>query len=254
MRALIVDDERLARRGVVLRLRKFRDIEIVGECANGLSAVEKILELSPDLVFLDIQMPGMDGFEVLRALPRDKLPGVIFLTAYEQHALRAFEVHALDYLLKPVDDERFAAAVNHARRSGDSVSRLRMTERILHMLESGSLKYLSRFIVRTGSRIQIVHAEDTDWIAAAGDYTELHVRGRSHLLRETMNVLEQRLDPAQFLRIHRSRIVRTDCILELCPIDNREYLIRLTDGSQHRSSRTYADKLDKWLTTGKTHQ
>ena len=117
MRALIVDDERLARRGVLLRLRKFKDIEIVGECSDGLSAVEKILELSPDVVFLDIQMPGMDGFEVLRALPKENLPGVIFLTAYEQHALRAFEVHALDYLLKPVDDERFAAAVNRARQA-----------------------------------------------------------------------------------------------------------------------------------------
>jgi two-component system, LytTR family, response regulator len=251
VRALIVDDERLARRGVVLRLRKFRDIEVVGECANGLSAVEKILELSPDLVFLDIQMPGMDGFEVLRALPRENLPAVIFLTAYEQHALRAFEVHALDYLLKPVDDERFAAAVDHARSLGDS--RLRVTERILQMLGRDSEKYLARFIVRAGSRIHIVPADDIDWIAAAGDYTELHVRGRSHLLRETMNVLERSLDPAIFLRIHRSRIVRAVCIVELTPIDNREFLIKLTDGSQHRSSRTYADRLDAWLAAGKSH-
>lgn len=252
MRALIVDDERLARRGVALRLRKSKDVEIVGECADGLSAVEKILELSPDVVFLDIQMPGMDGFEVLRALPKEKLPNVIFLTAYEQHALRAFEVHAVDYLLKPVDDERFAAAVDRARKIGDSASKLRMTERILQMLGRDSEKYASRFIVRTGSRIQIVHAEDTDWIGAAGDYTELHVRGRAHLLRETMNALEQKLDPAKFLRIHRSRIVRTGCIVELCAIENREYLIKLTDGSQHRSSRTYVDRLDKWLATGKT--
>jgi two-component system LytT family response regulator len=251
VRALIVDDERLARRGVVLRLRKFEDIEIVGECADGLSAVEKILELSPDIVFLDIQMPGMDGFEVLRALPKENLPSVIFLTAYERHALRAFEVHALDYLLKPVDDERFEAAVVRARKLGDSASKLRMSERILHMLGRDREKYNSRFVVRTGSRIQIVHAEETDWIAAAGDYTELHVRSRSYLLRETMNSLEQKLDPETFLRIHRSRIVRTGCIVELSGIGNREYLIKLTDGSQHRSSRTYADKLDKWLTTGK---
>jgi two-component system, LytTR family, response regulator len=251
VRALIVDDERLARRGVVLRLRKFKDIEIVGECADGLSAVKKILELSPDIVFLDIQMPGMDGFEVLRALPKEKLPGVIFLTAYERHALRAFEVHALDYLLKPVDDERFAAAVERARKLGDSTSRLRMTDRILQFLGRDSEKYASRFVVRSGSRIQIVHAEDIEWIGAAGDYAELHVRGRSHLLRETMTSLEQKLDPAQFLRIHRSRIVRSDCIVELQGIDNREYLVKLTDGSQHRSSRTYADKLEKWLASGK---
>jgi len=251
MRALIVDDERLARRGVVLRLRKFKDIEVVGECADGLSAVKKILDLSPDIVFLDIQMPGMDGFEVLRALPKEKLPSVIFLTAYEKHALRAFEVHALDYLLKPVDDDRFAAAVDRARKLGDSASKLRITERILQMLGRDSEKYTSRFLVRTGSRIQIVHAEDIDWIAAAGDYAELHVRGRSHLLRDTMNSLEQKLDPAKFIRIHRSRIVRSDCIVELHAIDNREYLIKLTDASQHRSSRTHADKLDKWLSTGK---
>jgi two-component system, LytTR family, response regulator len=253
VRALIVDDERLARRGVALRLRKYKDVEIVGECANGLSAVEKIVDLSPDVVFLDIQMPGMDGFEVLRALPKESLPNVIFLTAYEQHALRAFEVHALDYLLKPVDDERFAAAVDRARNLRDSASGRRMTERILKMLGRDSGKYASRFVVRSGSRMKIIHADDTDWIGAAGDYSELHVRGSSHLLRETMNSLEQKLDPEMFVRIHRSRIVRTACIVELSALDNREYLIRLNDGSQHRSSRTYADKLNHWLASGKAH-
>jgi two-component system, LytTR family, response regulator len=243
VRVLIVDDERLARRGVALRLRKYKDIEIVGECADGLSAVEKILDLAPDLVFLDIQMPGMDGFEVLRALPRSSVPHVIFLTAYEQHALRAFEVHALDYLLKPVDDERFASALDRARQLGDSSARTR----ILQMLARDSAKYASRFVVRTGSRLHIVPVEDTDWIGAAGDYSELHVRGRSHLLRETMQSLEQKLDPEMFLRVHRSRIVRAACIVELTAIDNREYVIRLADGSQHRSSRTYADKLQAWL-------
>jgi two-component system, LytTR family, response regulator len=251
VRALIVDDERLARRGVLLRLRKFRDIEIVGECADGLSAVGKILELSPDVVFLDIQMPGMDGFEVLRALPKENLPGVIFLTAYEQHALRAFEVHALDYLLKPVDDERFAAAVERARNLDDSTSRIRVTERILQMLGRDAEEHASRFVVRTGSRIQIVLVEDIEWIGAAGDYTELHVRGRAYLLRETMNSLVQKLDPGEFLRIHRSRIVRSRCIVELQAIDNREYLVKLSDGSQQRSSRTYADGIERWLSRGK---
>jgi two-component system, LytTR family, response regulator len=249
VRVLIVDDERLARRGVALRLRQCSDVEIVGECADGLSAVQKILDLAPDLVFLDIQMPGMDGFEVLRALPRASLPNVIFLTAYEQHALRAFEVHALDYLLKPVDDERFAAAVDRARSLGHAVARAR----ILRMLGRDSEKYASRFLVRRGSRISIVPAEDTDWIGAAGDYSELHVRGSAHLVRETMNALEQKLDPEKFLRVHRSRIVRVACIVELTAIDNREYLIRLTDGSQHRSSRTYADRLQQWLRRGKSH-
>lgn len=251
MRVLIVDDEPLARRGVSVRLRKCTDIEIVGECGNGLSAVEKILDLSPDVVFLDVQMPGMDGFEVLRSLPEGNLPSVIFLTAYEQHALRAFEVHALDYLLKPVDDRRFSAAVDRARKIADSTSKTQMAERILKMLGRDSEKYVSRFVVRTGPRIQIVLADDTEWIGAAGDYAELHVHGRSHLLRETMNCLEQRLDPAKFLRIHRSRIVRTACILELRSIDSREYLVKLSDGSEHRSSRSHARRLEEWLGSAK---
>jgi len=194
----------------------------------------------------------MDGFEVLRSLPEENLPSIIFLTAYEKHALRAFEVHALDYLLKPVDDRRFSAAVDRARKLADSTSKTRMAERILKMLGREPEKYVSRFVVRTGSRIQIVLADDTEWIGAAGDYTELHVHGRSHLLRETMNFLEQKLDPAKFLRIHRSRIVRTGCILELRGIDNREYLVKLSDGSEHRSSRSYARRLEEWLDSAKT--
>ena len=251
MRALIVDDEPLARRGVALRLKRLKDVEIVGECGDGASAVEKILELDPDVVFLDVQMPGMDGFEVLKALPQDDLPSVIFLTAYEQHALRAFEVHALDYLLKPVDDERFAMALERARRVQEAGSRAQMAERIMHLLDERAGKYFSRFPVRMGSRIQVVLTDDIDWIAAAGDYAELHCAGHSHLLRETMTALEQKLDPAQFLRIHRSRIVRARCVRELRPIDNREYLVKLSDGSEHRSSRTYADRLDKWLSSEK---
>jgi two-component system LytT family response regulator len=249
VRAVIVDDEPLARRGVRLRLQEFKDVEIVGECADGASAVEKILELSPDVVFLDVQMPGMDGFEVLRALPRENLPLVIFLTAYEQHALRAFEVHALDYLLKPVDDERFGAAVQRARQVGDSDARVQMAERILQMLQRDSVRYPSRFPVRIGSRIQVVLTADIEWVAAAGDYAELHSGGRCHLLRETMSSLEEKLDPKQFLRIHRSRILRVGCIRELRGIDNREYLVKLADGSEHRSSRTYADSLENWLSS-----
>jgi len=251
VRALIVDDEPLARRGVALRLKKFRDVQIVGECGDGSSAVEKILELAPDVVFLDVQMPGMDGFEVLRALPSQDLPSVIFLTAFEQHALRAFEVHALDYLLKPVDDERFGNAVQRARQVKDAGFRIRMAERLLRMLEENSGRYVSRFPVRVGSRIQIVLTDDIEWIAAAGDYAELHGGGRCQLVRESMNSLEQKLDPVQFLRIHRSRIVRMGCIRELRPMDNREYLVKLSDGSEHRSSRSYSDRLDTWLSSEK---
>src|ERR1700678_3799037 len=181
MRALIVDDEPLSRRGVSLRLHKFADVEIVDECGDGLSAAKKILELLPDVVFLDVQMPGMNGFEVLQCLPKENLPSVIFLTAYEQHALRAFEVHALDYLLKPVDDERFSAAVQRARQAGDAGSRIQMAERILQMLQRDSVRYPSRFPVRIVFRIQVVLTEDIEWIAAAGDYAELHGGGRCHL-------------------------------------------------------------------------
>ncbi|MGA3158223.1 MAG: LytTR family DNA-binding domain-containing protein [Steroidobacteraceae bacterium] len=251
MRTLIVDDEPLARRGVVLRLRKFKGIEIVGESGDGSSAVEKILALSPDVVFLDVQMPGMNGFDVLRTLPREHLPIVIFLTAYEQHALQAFEVHALDYLIKPVDDARFAAAIGRARKLLDSALKTTMAERVLQMLDRVAEKYATRFSVHTGSRIQIVLAEDVEWIGAAGDYVELHAGSRSHLLRETMASLEQRLDPAQFLRIHRSRIVRTDSIRELRSIENREFTVKLSDGSEHRSSRTYAAPLQHWLASGR---
>jgi two-component system, LytTR family, response regulator len=251
MRALIIDDEPLARRGVLLRLNKCPDVEILGECADGRSAVQKILQLSPDLIFLDVQMPGMDGFEVLRALPKQNLPAVIFLTAYERHALKAFEVHALDYLLKPVDDDRFAAALTRARNLLDSASKNKMAERLLEMLGQTPNKFISRFTVQTGSRVQVVLAEDTDWIGAAGDYAELHVRGRSHLVRETMNSLQRKLDPAKFLRIHRSRIVRTACILELRALGNREHLVKLSDGTEHRSSRTYAPQLESWLQSGK---
>jgi two-component system, LytTR family, response regulator len=249
VRALIVDDEPLARRGVVLRLKQFRDVDVVGECGDGSAAVEKILELNPDVVFLDVQMPGMDGFEVLRALPKENLPAVIFLTAYEQHALRAFEVHALDYLLKPVDDERFGDAVRRAREIGESGSKTRMAEKILAMLERKPAKYVSRFPVRIGARIHLVFADDIEWIAAAGDYAELHSGGRCHLIRETMNSLEEKLDPALFLRIHRSRIVRMRSIRELRSIDNREYMVKLQDGSEHRSGRSYADRLDGWLSS-----
>jgi two-component system LytT family response regulator len=251
MRVLIVDDEPLARRGVVHRLRRFKDVIIIGECGDGVSAVEKILERSPDVVFLDIQMPGMDGFEVLRALPRESMPAIIFLTAYEQHVLRAFDVHALHYLLKPVDDLRFAAAVGRARNLVDSSLRAEMAQRVMKLLDHTSDKYASRFTVQTGSRIQIVTAEEVEWIGAAGDYVELHVNGRCFLLRETMASLERRLDPVKFLRIHRSRIVQSKSILELQSIENREFKLKLTDGSEHRSSRTHADRLEGWLSSGR---
>jgi len=251
IRALIVDDEPLARRGILLRLRTFADVVVVGECANGPSAVRKILALAPDVVFLDVQMPGMNGFEVLRALPADVLPAVIFLTAYEQHALRAFDVHALDYLLKPIDDTRFALAVGRARQLLETSARTSAAERVLQMLERAEQAKAARFLVQTGSRMQVVLAEDVDWIAANGDYIVLHVGGRTRLVRETMTSVERRLDPREFIRIHRSRFVQARRIVEVRAIDNREYIVRLSDGSEHRSGRTYAGRLEQWLAAGK---
>ena len=247
MRAVIVDDEPLAREGVLLRLKKFRDIEVVAQCQDGSSAVEKIVELSPDLVFLDVQMPDMDGFEILRALPQQRLPEVIFVTAYEHHAVRAFDVRALDYLLKPIDDERFASAIERVRNALQSDRTVQRAQRLVELLGNESTSYATRFSVKVGTRTQVVRAQEINWIASAGDYVELHSTGRCYLLHETMNSVEQKLDPKDFLRIHRSRIVRLNLIQEAQSIDNREYKVKLADGSEHRSGRTYATRLEAWL-------
>ncbi len=234
MRVVIVDDEPLARRGVVLRLQRFDDVEIVGECGDGASAVEIISQQAPDVIFLDVQMPGMSGFDVLRELNHERLPLVIFLTAYEQHAVAAFDVEAIDYLMKPIRDDRFEEALARARSR-------------LHAEAATSSHYRSHISVRTGERIQIVAVKDIVWIAAAGDYVELHCAQVTRLLRRSLNVLERELDPREFIRIHRSRIVRSESIRELRPLENREYVVKLADGSEHRSSRTYADCLRAWL-------
>jgi two-component system LytT family response regulator len=247
MRALIVDDEPLARRGVRARLQRLADVEIVEECGDGLSAIEQILVLAPDVVFLDVQMPGLDGFEVLRSLPRAAMPAIVFLTAHEKHAVRAFDIHALDYVVKPLDDQRFAAAVERVRRLLDTNSRLRVAERVGTWLAQHSDRYPTRFNVRSGPRLQIVVSDEIDWVGGAGDYAELHVLGRAYLLRETMRSLGEKLNPEKFMRIHRSRIVRKACIQEFRSIENREYRIKLSDGSEHRSSRTYAEEIDAWL-------
>jgi two-component system LytT family response regulator len=233
MRVLIVDDEPMACAGVAARLTRLPDMEIIGQCGDGASALRAIRDLVPDLVVLDVHMPGLDGFEVLRALPRESWPAVIFLTAYDHYAIRAFDVHAIDYLLKPIDDDRFRLAVHRAHGAAPPT------------------RYVTRLTVRTGSHLAVVPVDEVDWITRAGDYAELHTRTRAHLVRETISALEQSLDPSAFLRIHRSRIVRSARIRELRPIDNHEYLVKLVDGSEHRSSRTYADRLERWLAAGR---
>lgn len=251
IRVLIVDDEPLARRGVRSRLRKHSDVEIVGECGTGRAAVTAIRERAPDLVFLDIQMPDISGFEVLRLLKRDEIPAVIFLTAFDQYALDAFRVHAIDYVLKPIDEVRFESALTHAQgkiRNHDVPDLERHIRELLKKMSGGeTARYETRFSVRTGQRITVVSVSDIDWIEACADYVTLHVGKRSHLLRQTMNKMESQLDPAHFLRIHRSTIVQTSRIRELIALDNREFLLRLSDGKELKTSRSYSDRIEKWL-------
>lgn len=247
MRVLIVDDEPLARRGIRARLKEHADIEVVGECEDGKSAIQAIVSASPDLVFLDVQMPGMNGFEVLRSVPDALMPHVIFVTAFEAHAIQAFELHALDYVLKPVTRERFAVALEHARKRLGQVQKLDVAARIIRLIQQEGNCYASRFPVKTGARIRIVEAHDVDWIAAAGDYAELHVNGHAYLIAETMASLERKLDPSRFARIHRSRFVNLARVAELRTMPNGEYLVLLQDGTQHRASRTYSQRLHAWL-------
>ncbi|GAP67450.1 sensory transduction protein lytT [Mizugakiibacter sediminis] len=250
MRVLVVDDEPLARLGVLTRLAAMPDIEIVGECGAGLEAVAAIRQHAPDLVFLDVQMPDVDGFGVLEALAGETLPLVVFLTAYDRFALRAFDIHAVDYLLKPIDDERFAEAVRRARaammlRDGDA-----WQQRLLDMLAERNgvaPRHAERFAIRTGSRVAFVAAAEIDWIEAMGDYAGLHVADKTHLLREPLHTLVNRLDPRCFLRVHRSAIVRLDRVAELRTLPNRDGELQLKDGTRLRVSRSYSDALRKAL-------
>ncbi len=245
MRVLVVDDEPLARRGITTRLSTHADMQVIGEVGDGEAALSAIVDNAPDLVFMDVQMPGMSGLETLALLSPRERPLAIFLTAYDQFALRAFDVHALDYLLKPIDDERFAEALDHARdmlalrRGRDQQPGL---QALLSAPTAGP-DHPSRFAVRTGNRVIFVAARDIDWIEAMGDYAGLHVDGKVHLLREPLHQLAHRLDPAQFVRIHRSTIVRVDRIAEMEALSNRDSLLRLHDGTPLRASRTYGDAL-----------
>ncbi len=250
IRAIIIDDEPLAREKVQLFAKGETDIEIVDICANGHEAIASYHQFKPDLLFLDIQMPEMTGFDVLSHLHSDPLPGVIFITAYDEYALRAFEFHALDYLLKPFDRERFQKAVMHARETlksntPDHVS----TEQIRALLDSMKKPAgtLDRLIVKTNGRIIFLRIEEIDWMEAAGNYIKLHVGNESHLVRETMNNLEQQLDPQKFIRVHRSTIINIEKIKELQPYFNGEYKIFLTNNTQVILSRGYRDNFTKVL-------
>ncbi len=249
IRVLIVDDEALARGILREMLQRDSDVSIVGECANGKQAVEAIQELTPDVLFLDIQMPEMGGFEVLDALDGPTMPHLVFVTAYDQYAVRAFEVHALDYILKPFDRERFEAAWQRAKAQVLRERNGGVEQRILSLLEDlkAGTKYLERLVIKSSGRIYFLETNDIDWIQAEGNYVSVHVGKKSHLLRETISSLESQLDPRKFLRIHRSAIVRIDRIKELQPWFHGEYHIILLDGTELTLSRNYRDRLQEAL-------
>jgi two-component system, LytTR family, response regulator len=247
IRTVIVDDEPLARRGIRAHLKEERDVEIIAECSNGREAVHVIEEQAPDLVFLDVQMPELDGFGVLEALNVEPLPSIIFVTAYDKYALRAFDVHALDYLLKPFDSERFSSAVERARAQIERRSISDLSHRLQSLIDDlrTNQKYAERLVIKTAGRIFFLGVEEIDWIEAADNYVRLHSRGDAHLLRETMNSLESRLDPSQFLRVQRSAIINVRRIKEFHPLFRGEYEIVLRDGTRLTSGRGYRDRLQE---------
>jgi two-component system, LytTR family, response regulator len=249
IRTLVVDDEPVARARVVALLGDEPDVEVVGECANGSQAVAAIADRSPDLVFLDVQMPEMDGFEVARRLGPDRMPAVVFVTAFDQYALQAFEVHALDYLLKPFSAQRFKSALSHAREQLAQRRATTMGRQLLEWLPEIQKRepILDRLVVKSSGRIYFVRVADVDWCEAAGNYISLHVGQQSHLIRETMNHLEARLDPNQFVRIHRSTIVNVDRIQELRSSFNGEHVVLLRSGTRLALSRGYRDALQARL-------
>ena len=244
IRALIVDDEPLARERVKRFLKDERDLELLGECGNGSDAIKAIREKKPDLVFLDIQMPEKNGFDVIKGLDAKTLPNIVFITAYDQYALQAFEVHALDYLLKPFNRERFHQAVRRAKEQIESKRRGELDERLASLISSiaPDKKYLERLVVKSVGRVFFLKTSEIDWIEASGNYLKLHVGRDSHMIRETMNSIEAKLDPSQFMRIHRSTIVNIDRIKELHPMFSGDYSAILRDGTELALSRNYRER------------
>ncbi|HTI35972.1 MAG TPA: LytTR family DNA-binding domain-containing protein [Vicinamibacterales bacterium] len=247
-RALIVDDEPPARESLRLLLDLAPDFRVAGECGNGEDALEGILALRPDVLFLDVQMPGMDGFEVLRRAGPATVPALVFVTAFDRYALQAFEQHALDYLLKPFSDERFSAVLDKVR--------LRLSERRLAGL-SGQLQRLldahqrgAPLVVRDGSRTVVVPLDDIVWIEAEDYCVRIHLSGRSVLVRESLRTLEQRLDRARFARVHRSAIANVECIRELSPLASGDQRLVMSNGTELRASRTHRAELLKKLKGG----
>jgi two-component system LytT family response regulator len=248
IRTLIVDDEPLSRERLRGLLADEPEIEIVGECGDGCQAVLAIEEFKPDLVFLDVQVPNLDGFHILESVGVDRIPAVIFVTAYDQYALRAFDVHAVDYVLKPFGRERLQKALVHARAQIAREKSSDLSGQIVALLEEmrpPQHRYLKRIMIKESGRFFFLRTSDIDWVEASGNYVRLHLGADSHLLRETMNGLEGRLDPERFLRIHRSTIVNIERIKELQPWFHGDYIVILRDDRQLTMSATYREKLDE---------
>jgi two-component system, LytTR family, response regulator len=268
IRTLIVDDEPLARRGLELRLKEYADISIVRQCANGREALAAIAEDAPDLVFLDIQMPGMSGLDLVAHVPQESMPMVVFVTAYDRYAINAFEAHALDYLLKPVDDVRLAAALDRVRAQWQQQQALAQREQLMALLAevkgNGELtapdvpasaqatgvaapRYARMLPIRSGRETLRLDVTTIDWIDAAGDYMCLHADGQTHVLRATMKELEEMLDPLVFQRVHRSTIVNLARVKSLRPHLNGECFLKLQSGQEVKLSRSFRDKVEMLL-------
>lgn len=266
--ALIVDDEPLARKGLSLRLAEFDNVEVVGECKNGVEALSVIPQLRPDLVFLDIQMPGLNGFQVINQLQAlgQGMPLIIFVTAFDSYAIKAFDVHALDYILKPVDSQRLASAIEKVatyiglKSEGDHTQKLvRLVadftgddcEDILRKLANGESieqhSYPDVLAIKDGSEITRVNISDIQWIDAAGDYMCVHSTGQTHIMRKTMKELDQQLDPRKFVRVHRSAIVNIHYVQKLISHISGEYHLILANGSELKVSRSHRDKVKEMI-------
>ena len=248
IKVLIVDDEPLARDRIREMLKEHPEVEVIAEARNGQEAIEAVANQNPDLVFLDVQMPDLDGFSVLQNLEVEKIPLIIFVTAYDQHALRAFDVHAVDYLTKPFDRKRFAEAIDHARVYMKGAKEPD-TARILSMLQEirAGERYLERFAIKNGETVFFVRAEDVDAIEAQGNYVRLSLAGSSHLLRDTLNNIESQINPRMFVRIHRRTIVNIDRVKEVQTWARGEYRVVLMTGAHYTLSRGYRQHFEKFI-------
>ena len=255
LRVLLVDDEALARQRLEDLLKHQENVEIVGTADNGEAAISAIRTLDPDLVFLDVQMPGKTGLDVARTIGPDDMPATVFVTAYDQYALKAFDLAAIDYLVKPFDDERFEQAFARARRLVELEEVGRLSEQLRAVLHGGAggasaggkADYLERIAVETRGQVRVVPVEEIEYITASGPYAELHAGGRAHVIRERMQTLEERLDPAKFFRIHRSAIVRLDQIETLLRDPGGDYGVKLRSGVQLSVSRNRVEQLERWM-------